>query len=400
MRILFADAFPEAYRRQLGDHEVDVQPDLGGDSLVTAVADAQILVVRSTKVSAEVLAAASHLELIIRAGAGTNTIDVQGSADRGIYVCNVPGTNAVAVAELTMALIGALDRRIPDNVADLRAGIWKKKKYSTADGLAGKTLAIVGLGEIGLAVAARARGFGLSVVAAQKVGRPESMVNRAKQLGVQFVDGDESLLSGADIVSLHVPLTDETRGLVDAAFLAKCHDGAWIVNTSRGEVVNESDLIDALEQRGMRAALDVFANEPSGSDVEFVSALAQHPSVYGTHHIGASTAQAQNATAQGVVDIITRYGLGEITSCVNLVETPLGACTVTVRHLDKVGVLSEVLGVFQAADVNVEQMSNQIFKGATAAVATIRVSCGIGKEIIAQLQNVDHVLGISVQSEE
>jgi D-3-phosphoglycerate dehydrogenase len=400
MRILFADSFPEQFRSQFVGHTVDLRPDLDGDSLIEAIGSFEVLIVRSTRVPAEVMSAGRSLELVIRAGAGTNTIDVQAAADRGIFVCNVPGKNAIAVAELVMGLIGSIDRRIPDNVADLRVGVWNKKRYSKADGLAGKTLAVVGLGEIGLAVAERARAFDMIVLVADKGGRSKASITRARQAGVIFVPDDDTLLGSADIVSLHVPLIESTRHLVDRAFLDKCRDGAWIINTSRGEVVNESDLIEALDTRDMWAGLDVFADEPASPEGEFVSELARHPRVYGTHHIGASTQQAQIAIAEEVVSIVERFGNGEVTNCVNLVDTPLGTCTVTVRHLDKVGVLSGLLGVLKAADVNVEQMNNQIFHGAVAAVATIRTARAISDRVAGQLRQVDHVLGVTVQTEE
>lgn len=400
MRILFADSFPEHFRSQFVGHTVDIRPDLDGDGLIEAIGSFEVLVVRSTKVPVEVLSAGRNLELVIRAGAGTNTIDVQAASERGIFVCNVPGKNAIAVAELVMGLIASIDRRIPDNVADLRAGVWNKKLYSKADGLAGKTLAVVGLGEIGLAVAERARAFDMIVMAADKGGRPKASITRARQVGVIFVPDDDTLLGSADIVSLHVPLIESTRHLVDRAFLDKCRDGAWIINTSRGEVVNEGDLIEALETRNMMAGLDVFADEPASSVGEFVSEIARHPRVYATHHIGASTEQAQNAIAEEVVSIVERFANGEVINCVNLVDTPLGPCTVTVRHLDKVGVLSELLGVLKVADVNVEQMNNQIFQGAVAAVATIRTAQAISGAVADQLREVDHVLGVTVQTEE
>lgn len=400
MRILFADAFPESFASQLAEYDVEIRPELNGDALIAALDGVNVLVVRSTKVTDEMLTAANALELIIRAGAGTNTIDVQGAANRGIYVSNVPGKNAIAVAELAMGLIGSIDRKIPDNVADLRDGVWKKKTYSKADGLAGKTLAIVGLGEIGMALAERAVGFGMNVVVATKAGRSESILRRAESAGVTFVDDDETLLADADIVSIHVPLNDGTRGLVNESFLSMCQDGAWIINTSRGETVNEADLIGALEERGMWAGLDVFADEPSSSDVPFVSALAQHPRVYGTHHIGASTTQAQRAIAAEVVDIIDGFAAGRVRNCVNLERSPLGSCTLVVRHADRVGVLSGVLAVLKSADANVKQMDNQIFLGAKAAVATIRVDCAVSDQLVADLAAVDHVFGVSVQTEE
>ena len=240
----------------------------------------------------------------------------------------------------------------------------------------------------------------MSVLVADRAGRPQSSIDRARRAGVTFVPDDETLLASADIVSLHVPLIESTRDLVNRDFLGKCRDGAWIINTSRGEVVNELDLIEALDTRDMWAGLDVFADEPTTAEGEFTSVLAQHPRVYGTHHIGASTEQAQNAIAEEVVAIVDRFGNGDITNCVNLVRTPLGTCTVAVRHLDKVGVLSEIFGVLRGAQVNVEQMNNQIFQGAVAAVATLRTSSGLSDEVVRQLRGLENVLGVTVQSEE
>ena len=167
MKILFADTLPESHLnllRERGD-ECVIDPEITAEDLPNVLSGVNVLVVRSTKVSAEAIASSDQLSLIVRSGAGTNTIDCQAAADAGIYVCNVPGTNSVAVAELTIGLLLAVDRHLADCVQDLRNSQWNKKKYSQADGLLGKTLGLIGVGEIGLAVAERARSFGMSVIA-------------------------------------------------------------------------------------------------------------------------------------------------------------------------------------------------------------------------------------------
>ncbi len=402
MHILIADSFPAAHLEQLAiaGHRVDYQPSLTAETLPEHVAGPEALIVRSTKVSAATIVASDALSLIIRAGAGTNTIDTDTAAARGIYVCNVPGKNSIAVAELTMGLMMALDRNIPDNVAALRAGQWDKKRFSEAHGLYGKTVGILGLGSIGLEVATRASAFGMRVVGVRDPGRPPERVKAAENAGVEWVAGQDELLATSDIITIHVPLNDETRRLVDGAFLAKCRDGTWIINTSRGEVVDQPALLEALTQRGMRAGLDVFPDEPATGADEYDSELAAHPSVYGTHHIGASTAQAQLSIADAVLDILADYRRGVIHNCVNLETSPRGTCSISVRHLDRVGVLSAVLGVLKEEHINVGQMENRIFKGSTAAVANISVDRSIPTEVADRIAELDHVIGVRINHEE
>ena len=402
MRLLFADTFSSTGLTTLTEagHDCVVEPGLDEATIPTRIGGFDALVVRSTKVTAATIAAGDRLGLIVRAGAGTNTIDKEAAAGRGVYVCNVPGKNAVAVAELAMGLMLGLDRRIPDAVADLRQGRWRKKFYSQADGLAGKTLGLVGLGSIGLEVARRATAFRLNVLAVDRPGREPATVAAAFRAGVAFVQSDAELFSRADILSFHVPLNESTRGLVNAELLALCRDGTWIINTSRGEIVDEPALLQALTERGMRAGLDVFADEPAAGEAEFRSELAAHPSVYGTHHIGASTEQAQQAIADGVVEVIDSYERGQVVNCVNLETRPRGTCAVVVRHLNRVGVLSEVLGVLRAAAVNVEQMDNRVLLGGTSAVASLRLDRSIDDALIDEIRGTQHVLSVGVRHEE
>ena len=398
MKILFADRLPEFCAddlRAMG-HEVEARPDLTTAELPNAIGDTQILVVRSTEVDAATIEAAPSLSFIIRAGAGTNTIDVATASSRGVFVSNVPGRNALAVAELTMGLILALDRNIAASTADLRNGVWNKQAYSQANGLAGATLGLIGLGDIGLAVAERAKAFGMIVVGERKP-RAAAAEQRIRHTGVKLVSDRAALLEQADIVSIHVPSTGDTKQMVDTAFLAAMKPGAMLINTSRGDVVDETALLAALHG-GLRAGLDVFADEPSGGTGTFVSAVAAHPNVVGTHHIGASTEQAQIAVARGVVDLIRVFGTGEVRDCVNLDEGTAPAATLRVRHLNRVGVLAEVLRELRSAGHNVETMQNRILAGRDAAVADIDIVPTPDDAVVAAVIAIEDVIGARVVS--
>jgi D-3-phosphoglycerate dehydrogenase len=396
MRVLLADAIDPSTVDALTErgHECASEPKLSADDLPARIGGSEVLVVRSTKVTSAAIEAADALELIVRAGAGTNTIEVEAASEVGIYVTNVPGRNAIAVAELTMGLLLAIDRRIADNVADLRTGSWNKSDYSKADGIFGKVLGIVGLGEIGFAVAERASAFGLNVRAIRK-DRDEEAEERIKALGIELVDSLEDLVATSDIVSIHVPATPETESMFDAQLLDRMKEGAILLNTSRGDIVDDDALLDALETRGLRAGLDVYPDEPGSGATDWSSKLAQHPNVVGTHHIGASTTQAQKAVAEGVVEIIDAFVRGEILNCVNLAPTRLGTHTLHVRHFDRVGVLAGVFDILRRRELNVEQMENRVFEGRNAAVATIDVVGEVGPDLIEALEGLEDVIHVS-----
>src|SRR5579872_2386902 len=296
MRVLIADKFEEAGRAGLAAAGCDVsyQPDVKEETLLTAIRaeKADVVIVRSTKVT-EPMLDAGPVKLIVRAGAGYNTIDVAAASKRGIYVSNCPGQNSVAVAELAFGLILALDRRIPDNVAQLRDGRWNKAEFSKARGLHGRTLGLIGVGRIGGEMIPRARAFGMRVVGWSHGLTPEA----ASDLGIGRAETPEEAAARSDIVSVHLALNAETRGLLSTPFFDAMRPGALFLNTARGEIVDEAALATAMKERGIRAGLDVFANEPAGGTAEFQPAIAALPGLYGTHHIGASTEQAQEAIA-------------------------------------------------------------------------------------------------------
>jgi D-3-phosphoglycerate dehydrogenase / 2-oxoglutarate reductase len=395
MRILIADAFSEAHLdafRKLG-LDVDYRPSLAKDELPSAVPGAHILVVRGKEVSKRTIDAGDALALIVRAGAGVNTIDRKAASARGVYLANCPGKNAIAVAELTLGLLCALDRRIPDNVAELRAGKWNKKEFSNADGLFGRTIGVVGTGAIGREVIARARAFGMRVVAWSRSLDDAA----AKALGAERAATVPELAGQVDALTLHVALTPETRGLVGEAALSRLKPKAMLVNAARAEVVDGAALRRAIAEKGLRVALDVFDHEPGGAAGAFEDDIVKLPSVYGTHHIGASTRQAQEAIAEETLRIVRAFvERGEVPNCVNLCAKSPAKYQLNVRHLDQVGVLAEVLGAVRRHSINVEEMENTVFEDALAAAARIRLSSRPPGELLDELRARETIIHVDV----
>ncbi|WP_424244529.1 D-3-phosphoglycerate dehydrogenase [Elusimicrobium posterum] len=307
MKILIADKFPQHWTNVLKEKgfEIVSDPALDGDTLTPAQAKekAQVIIVRSTKVTAATIEASADLKLVIRAGAGYDTIDTAKAKEKGVAVCNCPGTNSIAVAELAMGLILSLDRRIADNVEDFRAGKWNKNEYSKAKGLYGRTIGIIGLGNIGREVAKRAQAFGMKIVGFDPYANKELIA----PFNVTLVDDVYELAKLSDVVTIHVPNTAGAQGFYDDKFFAAMKDGAYFINTSRGGLVNQEALIKAMNEKNIRAGLDVYANEPKADAKEFVDPITKEKNVYGTHHIGASTDQAQDSVAELTVKIVETF---------------------------------------------------------------------------------------------
>lgn len=386
MKVLVADKFEQSGidgLQALGC-EISYQADLKDDALTEAIRQTapDVLVVRSTKVT-EPMLEAGPVKLVVRAGAGYNTIDVAAASKRGIYVSNCPGKNSIAVAELAFALILALDRRIADNVIALRKGEWNKKEFSKARGLFGRTLGLIGVGKIGQEMIPRARAFGMPVVAWSRSLTRE----RAAELGVELKASPQEVAASSDVVSVHLALKPETKNLIDAEFFASMREGAYFINTARGEVVDQPALIDAIRTRGIRAGLDVYANEPAGGTGEFQDEIAREAGLYGTHHVGASTDQAQEAIAAETVRIVAEFKqTGKVPNVVNLARQTPATHRLVVRHLDRPGVLAAVLDAIKAEHINVQEMENIVFEGAAAAVARINLDNAPSEDSLKQLR--------------
>jgi D-3-phosphoglycerate dehydrogenase len=382
MKVLVADKFEKSGLEGLKSLgcEVVYEPDVKDETLtdVLRTSGAQVLVVRSTKVTRPMLEA-GHLSLVVRAGAGVNTIDVEGASARGIYVANCPGKNSIAVAELAFGLILALDRRIVANAEELKKGVWNKKEYSKAKGLYGRTLGLVGVGGIGVEMIPRARAFGMPIVAWSRSLTAE----KAQSLGIERVDSALEVAAAADVVSVHVALKPETKNLADERFFAAMKPGAFFINTSRADVVDEKALEKAVREKNLRVGLDVFVAEPPGSSGEVEAKIFQLPGVIGTHHIGASTDQAQEAIAAETVRIVREYKqAGRAPNVVNLTKRSPACCLLVVRHYDRVGVLAAVFDRIKAAGINVQETENIVFDGAKAAVARIHLGQEPSDEVL------------------
>ena len=306
MNVLIADRLREDARASLSEAGFTViyDPDLKDGSLIEAIAEtgADVLVVRSTRVNGDALTA-GRLRLVIRAGAGYNTIDVKTAVERSIYVSNCPGGNSNSVAELAFGLIIALDRRIPENVEDLKQGIWNKLAYSSARGLWGSTLGLVGVGRVGASMIPRARAFGMSVCGWSRSLTPA----RALELGIHREAALLDVAASSDLVSIHVALTADTRHMIGEEFFESMRHGAMLINTSRDEVVDEKALATAVKSKGIRAGLDVFTGEPSAGAGTIDNELFALEGVIGTHHIGGQTLEAQRAVAEETVRIIREF---------------------------------------------------------------------------------------------
>lgn len=397
MRVLIADKFEQSGIDGLKAAGCDVlfKPGLKDDVLAAEVASQKpdVLVVRSTKVTESILAA-GPLKLVVRAGAGYNTIDVAAASHRGIYVSNCPGKNSIAVAELAFALMLALDRRVPDNVIQLRAGQWNKAEFSKARGLFGRTVGLIGLGKIGSEMIPRAKAFGMQVIAWSRSLTPE----RASELGVEYKQSPAEVAASADIVSVHLALNAATRGVLNAAFFEAMRKGAYFINTARAEVVDQSALAAAIRDKQVRVGVDVYANEPAGGTGEFADPVGKEAGVYGTHHIGASTDQAQEAIAAETVRIVKSFKeTGHVPNVVNLARTTPATCSLVVRHMDRPGVLASVLDAISAERINVQEMENIVFEGAQAAVARINLEREPAADVLSRIESGnDNILEISL----
>ncbi len=416
MKVLVADKFEKSGIDGLkaAGCEVLFEPDLKDAALTEALAKtgADVLVVRSTQVT-EPMMDAGKLALIVRAGAGYNTIDVKAASKRGIYVSNCPGKNSIAVAELAFGLILALDRRIPDNVIESLRGKWNKKEYSKAKGLYGMTLGILGFGKIGQELAKRAMAFGMNLVIWSEIGvrvdRDEIPIDLP--LLLQFRHGSGALIEEriavvntpaevaekCDILSIHLAANAMTKNLINADVLGKLKPGAFVINTARADVMDYKALAAVVKEKGIRVGLDVYPGEPAAAAGDFTTEVLGLPGVYGTHHIGASTDQAQEAIAAETVRIVKTFTeTGKVPNVVNLAKKSSAKYSMIVRHSDRAGVGACIFSKLAQAGITAHEVENIIFETGEAAIIRINVDKMPAADLLDALKACDGIKDVSV----
>lgn len=399
MRLLIADKLHPRAIEELRTLPLEVvyEPELTRESLEKRLQGVGVLIVRSTEVTAAAIESTKQLNLIVRAGAAYDTIDVRAASQRGIYVANCPGKNASAVAELVIGLLVALDRRIPDAVASLRAGKWERKEYGKAEGLHGRTLGIAGMGAIGREVATRARCLGLNVLAWSRSLTPA----RANELGVTYAASIDELAAKSHALSLHLALVDRTRHIVNRRVIGLLQDHSMLINTARADLVEMDPLMEAVDKRGLRVAVDVHSSEPRGSkefpQPEIFRTSPTGGVVYGTPHIAAATDQAQLAIATETVRVVRSFLLeAKVPNVVNVSSSSAARFQLVIRMLDKVGTFANVLAVLKRHGINVEEVTNTVFEGGLAAGAKLRLLLRPTEACLAEIRAFDEVLHVDL----
>jgi D-3-phosphoglycerate dehydrogenase len=399
MKIVVADAFsPNGIEemKKMG-HEVTYEPKVAGENFVKLMAEVKpvVLIVRSKKVTKEVIDANPKLEMVIRAGAGYDTIDVSHCSQKGIYVCNCPGKNSVAVAELTMGLMIAIDRRIAEGNQLLKEGKWAKGKFADCLGLKGRTVGLLGIGNIGKEVAKRALAFDMKVLAVD----PFLTKEQIEGMGATKIETAKELSEQADILSIHVPALPETIGMINKEFLSHLKPDSVIINAARGNLVNEDDILEHLDKvKGFWYGADVFKNEPAGKEADFDHKLAKHPKVVGSHHVGASTLEAETAIGIEAVRMVKEYGASKkVNNCVNLAMDIKKTHCISAKYMSKVGALAAILAILDKNGLKIEELKNEVFKDRKACVSEIHFTGDVAKkdEIIGEMSKLDGMMDVT-----
>ncbi len=401
MRVLVADKLHPRAVEELRSLPVDVlyEPEVTKETLETKIPGVGILIVRSKEVTRKAIENARQLNLIVRAGAETSTIDVKAASERGIYVANCPGKNSSAVAELVFGLMVAVDRRIPDAVAALRAGKWERVEYGKAEGLVGKTIGIAGVGAIGRDVASRAKAFGLHPIGWSKNLTPA----RAAELGIGYAATLEDLAARSDILTVHLALNDRTRQCFTKKIFALMPKRAVFINCARPDLVDYAAMQDAIKTRGLRAAIDVIPDEPRGKKevspdlFNLAPASSTGGFLYATPHIAASTDNAQLAIASETVRVIRSFLLeGTVPNVQNVINLSNARFQMVIRMLDKVGTFANVLAVMKRHGINVEEVTNTVFEGGGASCAKLRVVSRPSEACFAEIRAFEEVLHVDI----
>lgn len=364
-------------------YEVNHKPGMTAEQILEEIAEYHGLIVRSeTKVTSHLISKMKQMEIIGRAGTGVDNIDVEAATRRGIIVMNTPGGNTISAAEHTMALMLSMCRNVPQANISIREGKWERKKFQGSE-LFGKTLGIIGLGKIGREVAVRAKSFGMKILGYDPLLSDETAV----KIGVELVTL-EKLFRSSDLISLHVPLSPETKYLISSNSLNKCKDGVKIINCARGGIINEADLLNALNSgKVSSAAVDVFEKEPPDLSQE----LFNHPKLICTPHLGASTEEAQEKVAVQIAEQFHNYF---VSKKMYGVVNASGLDAVSNKEIVPYVTLAENLGKIYAQMIrSTLKQININYSGTLLHSSTALLTASLLKGLLSQLlnENVNHV---------
>lgn len=397
MKILVACELPEFALDELRTLGLPVEfsPDLSADELPGAIADVTLLIVSRLRVSPEAIAAGKSLQLIVCWDADTSNIAVEEASNQGILVASGPETNAVAIAELAIGLLIALDRDLVSHAHDLRG---ERRRDSdglpTAMGLAGRSLGMLQLGEVGRSIARRLRGFGVKVLAWAPGLTPEE----AQLHGIQYCAWPGEVGRDSEMIVVYAADASEAAR-VDESFLNSVRDGALLVYIGHPGGFEESALLDAVERRGLKVAIDVLPPATEHASIRYRTELFRHPGVIGTFRLANRTQQALHASARRAVETIRRFLVsGEIDGAVNLVERSPATWLLVLRLRDTVGIMAQVMDAIRADGINAEEITTRVFKGARAAWCTVALDERPGADTLAAIRKVKGVLHLELRA--
>lgn len=397
MHILVACELPDAALDQLRSLATAVryEPNLTAQDLRDQMRDVGILVSGDIRISAETISRAKTLQMIVHAGPGPGDVALEEASGQGVFVTHCPDQHATAIAELTFGLILALDRRIVENTIALREGRWTRTELADARGLAGRTLGIVGYGTVGRVVARRARAFEMKVIAWSPALAPA----RPPDPDIELCNYPRELARRAEIVTVH-PADDAIRlPLVDAEFLAALQPGAYLVHVGAPGAADEAALIQAIEQRQLRVAVDACGPEPLADQSRYRCRVCELPGVVGTQRVATLTQQAREATADEVVHIVRSFLVsGEVLNCINLCDRSPAVWQLVVRVRDQVGAIASILDTIRADGINAEEITNRVFIGAKAASCTIALNERPSTEALEALRALPSVLHLELRA--
>ena len=388
MKILIADSLSDTVVEALREagHKVKMDPSLDKNTLENEICDYDVLVVRSTKVTRSIIEKGKNLSLIVRAGAGVNTIDIEAASYHGVFVSNTPGCNSDAVSELTIGHLIACDRQIVDNAENLRNGKWVKNQFLNCAGLKGKTLGLLGAGNIAQRVAKVAQAIGMNVIVYSYFFDEKD----AERMGVTKVNDLMDIAKNSDAISIHIPYMKETHHLISKKFFKTMKNGAILINTARGEIIDTPEMINAIKTKGIKVGLDVYEDEPTYGVGDFKSSELARLVCSATCHIGGSTQQASELIAEETINVITTYAqTGKVLNCVNIDASPACDETLTIRHK---GVLAQIIQTISSNGATIQSISSQNLSGGESQTVTLKIK---GDVVSSQLKMLDGVLSVN-----